>query len=492
MTASRFLLLVLLTSCSPASEGPVYIPEPITDPDVYSALCRAVRSHNRTPDPASVLSAVSDVRAGSPAPAAIPHLDWIESHVSRSFIDPRPAARAAALGHRSRRSTFYVLYGWLHDWEVERERSFVLALTAVLNHRGYEVVLDEDTTPGEWYAYISNRDMAGILWRSEGWFERKPTHPLDRITTRVWTTSLNSETRHRIFSDDWASTLPEGLSFAAIASCGTAGPYLEDEVDALEDLPPAGTLTFHTFDTALLDRTVFLRTYRGLLATSGYAFDDLSWTLATTLPPERADLDPVLAASGRRSMIDLLSDPEHPSGLERTMESDPLTWIPLLIDSLPDPGVDAALNRLSGAFTGVPESFSTAARWTEWWNSLATLRDDALYVRDNAPSEADLWISLVTTFTSVTDHYRGEPQLGIDLEGFCWERFLRCARADLSPWQRSADLLTRSTTTFCSAPLPAPLTITYDPSTRALAHDLEDLLSLVTSADVLDSCASLD
>jgi hypothetical protein len=42
---------------------------------------------------------------------------------------------------------------------------------------------------------------------------------------RVWTTSFDA-TKHSIYADDWAAVLPEGLSFAAIASCGTAGPYL--------------------------------------------------------------------------------------------------------------------------------------------------------------------------------------------------------------------------------------------------------------------------
>ena len=480
----RVLVVFLLVSCT-SSPAPIFIPEPITDEDPYSALARAVRARN----PDDMLSSIATIRALPPPPDVLPHLDELETHAPDPYIDPRPVSRIVALGQRASRSTFYVLYHWLHDWEIERERPFVRALAATLRSRGYDVVIDEDTTPTEWYSYVSRRDMAGILWRSEGWFEHKPGTPHSHVTTRIWTTTFGSP-RHRIFSDDWAATLPEGLSFAAIASCGTAGPYLEDEVDALEDLPDPDTLTFNTFHTDLHDRTLFLRTYRGLLATSGYSLDDLSWTLATTLPPDRSDLS-TLPPTGRQEMIDLLSDPSHPFDLERTMAADPLTWVPLLIDALPSTPAANTLNHISGAFTGTPESFTTAAEWQAWWDSLTDLRAEAEHIAAHAPDEADVWIALSTAFTAHTGHYRAQPTQGLDLEEFCHERFLRCIVSDLSPWS-GTDTLTRTSTTFCSDPLPTPLTLTFDPSTSTLDHDLESVIDATPPADIMDRCTSLD
>jgi hypothetical protein len=514
------MAVLAAAACGDAEKQRIYVPEPIVDADPYSELARAVRAHNSVATgratiegtDQAILDSIHEVREEPGLPAdATWRLDLLEQQVQsdpEGYVDPQQVAWIAALGHREKRDTFYVLYGWLTQMEVDREVPFVQALAAALSLKGYRLTVDTAVTPEIFHAYLSRRDAVGLLWRSEGWFSRRPEDPHERIVARVWTTLFDGHAKHMIFADDWTNVLSEGLCFVAIASCGTAGPYMEDEVNILDDLGEPSELVFHTFHTELHDRTVFLRTYRSLLATSGYQFDSLSWTAATEMLPDRSDLEPGLAETGRQEILRIVGQDRSSHLVMPTLERDPVTWIPLIIeeyDTATQPGQKdnffSALNWLSGVFTGTPEGFDTAQGWRDWWDSPAvvTLREDTRYARDHAPAEADLWMELASEFTSLTNTYQGMPRQGIHMEEFCWERWFRCLYGGLGPWTRdTVDPIQLFRTApandpdMCAGPLPAVFTVTYDPSADTLAHNLGDVVAAVTPEHLTAHCATTD
>lgn len=479
------LLFILLGSCTQPDQGPVHDPDPIVDEDPWSVLGRAVRTHNAAPTTATAQAVLDAIPAGPHPPTMARHLDAIRSTLAAdptAHIDPRPVSWVIAQALSTQRDTFLVLYGELTRMEIDREVGFVATLEAILATRGYRTTTDPYTTPDSFDAHMAPRNTAGILWRSEGWFDHKPGTPPSQVTTRVWTTDHDARP-HRIYSDDWASVLPEGLAFAAIASCGTGGPFAPDEVNVLDHLGAPSSLTFHTFHTALVPRTLFVRTYRSTLATSGYSFDDLTWRAATTLPPDRCHIDPDLCARGQTALVDLIRDGRATHHAHDTMKRDPLTYFPLLIDALEEtpssPPLATALNTLSADFAPTPRSFSTASDWRTWYDTdpeIQPLKQDALYIAHNAPPEAELYVHLLSAFSDHTSYYLGRPRTGIHHQEYCAEQWFRCLYSTLSPWTPD---LTRTAPATDTCPLPSPFTVTYDPATQTFTDHLPALIDSI-------------
>jgi hypothetical protein len=489
-----WMIFVLALSACGQDIQPTYIPSTLIDDDPLSVFAREIRSFNSGKAEAlEAREAITGLHDQIDLSARqVTQLERLEASLDAGalYLDPRRVAWLVADGLAESRDTFYVLYGWLHDWEIERERPLVKELEIAVGLLGYRLEVNETTHPNDWFEAMHERNAAGLLWRSEGWVSHYPEGNPEEVISRVWTTEEDPEGKWRIFANDWARVLPEGLVFVDIASCGTAGPFMNDEMNTLENLGDPEKLVVRSFHTELHDRTVFTRTYAGLLATSGYFLSPMD-ELALARLPDRSGIDPERVQTAyERFLAELAPSTETDySACLSVFGSNPQEWIPALIESLEQGRpVNETLGRLADRLTGSRPEGTSAQAWRDWWSQTGT-------ILDQAPPEVRVWLTLSADFTRETGLYKGDPAKGAAVESGTWcrESWFRRLFAELGPWTIENDRLVQRTPTtdrHGHSLASQPLEVVFDPESGTLTHNLADVLAGVTDEMVQEGCAS--
>jgi hypothetical protein len=521
------------------------------DRDSPSELARAVRAHNlavvrgddvvaknetgpRVIELASALQSELVWRLMTFEPAlkrlVSDELGWLQSAVSRRPAEQIPPHRVSWLVSRlmaERRGAVLWLYGMTPQRKKEAERDHVRALRLALSLRGYDLVVDECTSPRRWYSLWLGDEVgapAGVVWRGHGWFSSSPDLPFPPdVVSRVWTGACDEAGETKLFADTWASVVPEGLSFAVIASCGSAGAWTTEEVNSLEVMGDPEKLVFHTFGSELSDRALYVRGYRGYLVTGNYHLDRMSWQAATDLLVDRSSVEPERVEAGRAELASLLAGGSGLRGEEELgLSSDllrvvdgvsPLYWIPRLIEILraceqrsggetcvePEGRLSLlhALDRLASMWLdarAVEADLGDADEWAAWWESepISDRRAQVSWVFENRPDGGWVWARLAASLRKLVGAFSPVDEPGFGLVAHCWASWLRCRFARLGPWRRSlAGMLTRKSSELpldVCGPTDASLRVSYDPAERRLFHNLVELVSVVEHDEILAGC----
>jgi hypothetical protein len=387
------------------------------------------------------------------------------------------ASRVVALAHLEERDTIYIFYGELSDREIEDERThWNKIIEDLLPLRGYRVVIDRDATYEEWRDILLRRDAAGVIWRSHGNLGPSPYEPHDdHYMARVL---ARGGGRHKLFAGDWEAILPEGLAVLVLSSCMTNGIFLPEDFGLIEDRGNTrlATARISTFETEVGDRALHYRGYRGPAFSPGLARDDLL-ALRYFLPPR---IDP---AGGLPDGLSSIQERFVP-GIEAGVVT--VEWIPALIGLLsngsPPATVNDALQLLSGEL-GRPLRSSDTSAWTAWWQSAevqAAYEPYRLLAESRPPLDV-VWVSLWSSFERERAARGGIPQDGPD----CLLAWMHCLldreelpeavvnQRDRHLWQL---VLPADIDEEHPCPVSQDVVVTFDPETRELTHNLDELL----------------